>query len=311
MLQRKTKTNQIQTLNNANLTLKTLSSSQIGRSNSDKRKAVMTLLEDPEGRQWSDRYIARQTLTSQPFVSKLRAKLIEREKLNLTDNVISNNPKTRIYITKYGTIAKMNTSNIGKSKLTNKVESKQAKVDKQVTTSSFRDNKNVYIIDAGTSPFQDHQGESVKRKSITNDNDLVINLINKVSDLDEIQLTTLLNACNKLDPSGIAFKNSTFFNQQPFHGKKPLQAKIYINRQIVAANKKASKETGTIVDEPAVAINTYRGSIYAHEVVLSGNAKLIQDSANPLSSGATIWIEAQFFDLIIDGQKASLDMFNS
>lgn len=43
------------------------------RSAADKRRAVMTLLGDPESRQWSDREIARRCQVSQPFVSKLRA----------------------------------------------------------------------------------------------------------------------------------------------------------------------------------------------------------------------------------------------
>jgi ParB-like chromosome segregation protein Spo0J len=42
------------------------------RSNADKRRAVMTLLEDEEWSHWSDNQIAQKTSTSQPFVSKLR-----------------------------------------------------------------------------------------------------------------------------------------------------------------------------------------------------------------------------------------------
>jgi predicted transcriptional regulator len=45
------------------------------RSNEDKRKAVTTLLQDEEWRQWSDRAIARQCQVTQPFVSKLRNQL--------------------------------------------------------------------------------------------------------------------------------------------------------------------------------------------------------------------------------------------
>lgn len=45
------------------------------RSNEDKRRAVIMLLTDDEWRQWSDHEIARRTLTSQPFVSKLRREL--------------------------------------------------------------------------------------------------------------------------------------------------------------------------------------------------------------------------------------------
>jgi hypothetical protein len=44
----------------------------VRRTNLDKRKAVQTLLADKEWREWSDREIARQTRTSQPFVTKLR-----------------------------------------------------------------------------------------------------------------------------------------------------------------------------------------------------------------------------------------------
>lgn len=43
------------------------------RSNADKRKAVVTLLQDPEWSEWSDREIARRTRTSHPFVAKIRA----------------------------------------------------------------------------------------------------------------------------------------------------------------------------------------------------------------------------------------------
>ncbi len=42
------------------------------RSNADKRKAVMTLLQDSEWSQWSDRVIAKQCKVSHTFVAKLR-----------------------------------------------------------------------------------------------------------------------------------------------------------------------------------------------------------------------------------------------
>lgn len=42
------------------------------RTNADKRRAVMTLLNDDEWQQWSDSEIARRAGVSQPFVSKLR-----------------------------------------------------------------------------------------------------------------------------------------------------------------------------------------------------------------------------------------------
>ncbi len=42
------------------------------RSNTDKRKAVMTLLQDSEWSQWSDRVIAKQCQVSPTFVAKVR-----------------------------------------------------------------------------------------------------------------------------------------------------------------------------------------------------------------------------------------------
>lgn len=45
------------------------------RTNADKRRQVLILLEDPEWRQWSDSEIGKRCGVSQPFVSKLRAEL--------------------------------------------------------------------------------------------------------------------------------------------------------------------------------------------------------------------------------------------
>jgi len=71
------------------------------RSNADKRRAVMRLLEDKEWSKWSDREIARRCRVSHPFVIEIRN--------SLTGNITSE----RTYITKHGTIATMQTANIG------------------------------------------------------------------------------------------------------------------------------------------------------------------------------------------------------
>ncbi|MGH2414603.1 MAG: hypothetical protein ACRDEA_13155, partial [Microcystaceae cyanobacterium] len=89
-----------------------------------------------------------------------------------------------------------------------------------------------------------------------------------------------------------------------------MKAQIYINRHIAASNKKATALTGELVDNPAVSVNTYKGSIYAKEVEFTGWAKLIQDAANARCSGAIIWIEAEFESLIIDGVRANRFMFD-
>jgi Protein of unknown function (DUF3102) len=70
------------------------------RTNDDKRRAVETLLNDAEWIKWSDYEIARRTGTSHTFVSLIRPSLA---------TVASE----RIYTTKQGTVATMNTSNIG------------------------------------------------------------------------------------------------------------------------------------------------------------------------------------------------------
>lgn len=71
----------------------------------DKRRAVLTLMEDAEWSKWSDNKIAEKCGVSQPFVGKLRESLI---------TVISENPPTRTYTTKHGTEATMDTSRIGR-----------------------------------------------------------------------------------------------------------------------------------------------------------------------------------------------------
>lgn len=57
------------------------------RSNADKRRAVLTLLEDPEWSRWSDNVIAKKALVSQPFVSTLR------RELQASQNVLSDRVK--------------------------------------------------------------------------------------------------------------------------------------------------------------------------------------------------------------------------
>lgn len=73
------------------------------RTNADKRKAVETLLNDPEWGKWSNREIARRCAVDETSVRRYR------------ENVTAAMPQLedRTYITKHGTIATMNTANIG------------------------------------------------------------------------------------------------------------------------------------------------------------------------------------------------------
>lgn len=73
------------------------------RTNEDKRRAVQTLLGDPEWAQWSDREIARRCGVHHEMVSHLRPRP------SLADSA-----SEKVYTTKHGTVSKMNTEKIGK-----------------------------------------------------------------------------------------------------------------------------------------------------------------------------------------------------
>ena len=77
------------------------------RSNADKRAIVTAILSDEEGRQWSDRDIAKRFGFSHPFVGSVRRSL---------ETVTSEKPAERTYTTKHGATAVMKTDKIGKAK---------------------------------------------------------------------------------------------------------------------------------------------------------------------------------------------------
>jgi hypothetical protein len=88
-----------------------------------------------------------------------------------------------------------------------------------------------------------------------------------------------------------------------------MKAQVYVNRHVMAANKKATKERGQPIDEAAISVNTYLGSVYGKEIEFTQGCKLVQDAARARCSGATIWVEAEFESLIIDGVRADRAMF--
>jgi hypothetical protein len=65
------------------------------RTIEDKRKAVMTMLEDIEWSEWSDREIARQCHVSHPFVTKMRASMQKPETGNVTTSKTKAAPKDK------------------------------------------------------------------------------------------------------------------------------------------------------------------------------------------------------------------------
>lgn len=72
------------------------------RTNDDKRRAVLTLLNDPEWSTWSAREIARACGVSHDYAARMK-----RE--------VSSDDSERTYTTKHGTTATMQTANIGAS----------------------------------------------------------------------------------------------------------------------------------------------------------------------------------------------------
>jgi hypothetical protein len=74
------------------------------RTNEDKRRAVLRLLDDPEWSGWSDREIARTCQVSPDLVGKLRP---------AGKVTVGADSEARSYTTKHGTPAVMNTSRIG------------------------------------------------------------------------------------------------------------------------------------------------------------------------------------------------------
>ena len=81
----------------------------VRRTNADKRKAVMTLLEDDEWVGWADSEIARRCCVDHKTVGRYRDELSPHLGISQVTE--------RTYTTKHGTTAVMNTANIGKSSL--------------------------------------------------------------------------------------------------------------------------------------------------------------------------------------------------
>jgi len=79
----------------------------VRRTNQDKRKAVMTLLEDEEWSSWSDSEMARRTSVSHQTVGRIR------QDHSLVQS--ASEPAPRTYTDRHGNTGTMNTANIGKS----------------------------------------------------------------------------------------------------------------------------------------------------------------------------------------------------
>lgn len=73
------------------------------RTNEDKRKSALILLEDEEWGKWTNGEIARKCIVTAHFIGEVRKS-------------VGINPSERTYIDKHGNISTINTANIGKSR---------------------------------------------------------------------------------------------------------------------------------------------------------------------------------------------------
>jgi len=62
---------------------------------------------------------------------------------------------------------------------------------------------------------------------------------------------------------------------------------IHVNQHEIKKNTK----NGT--DNPVLTVKTYKNNIYAKEVIIKGDSKIVYSADKPLSCGARVWIETQ------------------
>ena len=165
------------------------------RSKEDKRKSVMTLLQDEEWNGWSNREIAIQCNVSHTFVNKLRSSgnmdsNLENNESNLTGNVSSGNQEsnkeiTRTYITKDGVEAKMRIGNIGKSKIKNPDRDREFNDSGFLPEDNYPEDNHYYPEDVIKDLWDDdNEEDSVSEDSVSNNEDHEDNLELQDNELD-------------------------------------------------------------------------------------------------------------------------------
>lgn len=63
--------------------------------------------------------------------------------------------------------------------------------------------------------------------------------------------------------------------------------RIYINKQIIARNRKTGER------EPPISVRTYKELKKAHEIQILGEAKVVYSPDKPQGCGAVVWIETE------------------
>ncbi len=66
-----------------------------------------------------------------------------------------------------------------------------------------------------------------------------------------------------------------------------MKTRIHVNQHIIKSNSK------TGANEPVLTVKSYKSNIYAHEVLIHGESKIVYSPDKPLSCGAKVWIETE------------------
>ena len=62
---------------------------------------------------------------------------------------------------------------------------------------------------------------------------------------------------------------------------------VHVNQHVIKKNQKTGERN------PVLTVKTYKTNVYAHEVVLKGDSKVVYSPDKPFSCGARVWIETQ------------------
>jgi hypothetical protein len=60
---------------------------------------------------------------------------------------------------------------------------------------------------------------------------------------------------------------------------------IHVNQHVVRANTKFEE------NNPVLTVKTYNSNVYANEVIIKGDSRVVYSADKPLSCGARVWIE--------------------
>lgn len=107
------------------------SSHGLNRTSEDKRKAVVTLLNDAEWNAWSNNAIAKKCQVSLDLVNRMRNEIKASLNDSLSENQ-NNQNQIRTYINKSGNIATINTANIGKKIKRNEEKGQNGKLSSEL-----------------------------------------------------------------------------------------------------------------------------------------------------------------------------------